>query len=152
MECNRPQSHGYIHKITSAPKAQRTLRKRGQRDCKRHLIREFAIGSCFIVMSEATPVNCDQFDCLSMRWTRTITDILKWIEKSPGDLNLTQRSAGNWGMFRGEETVFVMIWTTYQLVIKTKWSTLKNDIQLTFYKRSRLYLGIYAYMHVHICM
>lgn len=49
----------------SAPKAQGTLWKKGQKEWKSQRVRKFAVRLCFLVMSEATPVTTRQRDCLN---------------------------------------------------------------------------------------
>jgi hypothetical protein len=50
---------GYMYKIF--------LQKRDRKDCKGQNIREFAVRLCLLVISEATPIEFCQHDCLNMR-------------------------------------------------------------------------------------
>lgn len=50
-------------------KAQGTLSKKGQRDCKRLRIR-FYVRLCLLEISEVIPINYPQYDCSNMSWAR----------------------------------------------------------------------------------
>ena len=76
-----PSSSGFIYKTVPAPKAQGTLQKREQKDCKSQGIRECAVRVCLLVMSEATPIKSHQHGCLNMSQTRITT---KGIPKQAG--------------------------------------------------------------------
>ena len=58
-----------------------------QKDCKSQRNMKFGIMLYLLVMSEATPIDSCQDDCLYLSQTRTTTGILMWTGKSPGGLD-----------------------------------------------------------------
>ena len=56
----------YIYNLTPTPKAQGSLKKRRQKDCKSRKNLEFCVRLCLLGMSEATPIKSHQHNCLNM--------------------------------------------------------------------------------------
>lgn len=54
------------------PKAEGTLLKKGPKECESQGTRKFAKRLCLLGILEATPMKSLQYDCLNMKWTRTI--------------------------------------------------------------------------------
>lgn len=49
-----PSTTGYIYKIVPAPNVQRTLQKRVWKDCKRQMVRDFAVRVNLLVTLDVT--------------------------------------------------------------------------------------------------
>lgn len=125
---------------TLAPKAQETLQKKGWRYCKSQRSRKFAVSLCHLVMEECILMNSHQPDWLNMNWTgQQKTSPSGW-EKVTG-LNPTQRTTGYWGKLRGRQTIFHREEHTNYLS-SSKWSALKMDIWITFYRLNMFYLVV----------
>lgn len=107
-----------------APRAQKTLLKMGQRDCRSQRVRDFAIRLCLPVTSVATPIKSHQQDCPNVSWTRPPVNLPNWI----------WRIIGNW-VTLGKSTPNGYPGTTVSP---------ENILQVTLYGIKRLYLGIYV--------
>lgn len=134
-----PSSNRQSYK-TLAPKAQETLQKKGWRYCKSQRTRKFAVSLCHLVMEEFILRNSHQPDWLNMNWTSQQKTSPSGWEKATG-LNPTQRATGYWGKLRGRQTVFHREEHTNYLS-SSKWSSLKMDIWITFYRLNMFYLVV----------
>lgn len=93
----------------------------GHKDCKSQRNRELSVGLCLLWLPEATHIKLHQHDCLSMDWTRTLIDMLKWMEESPWNLNPTRRpteECREWGkqffLGRSSTNCHPMSWSNIQ--------------------------------------
>ena len=69
MQSYGAQSQGLHLQNTSTSKAQGTLSKRRQKDCKSRRVRGFAVRLCFLVTQKLHTMS-RQCDCFNMSWTR----------------------------------------------------------------------------------
>lgn len=77
------------------PRAQGTLWKRDQGDCRSQRIGDLAVRLCLPGTSQATPIKSHQCGCPDVsRTRRTLMTRLTCIWKSPQSLSLTQRTRG----------------------------------------------------------
>lgn len=86
---------------TSTPKAQKTLWKKGPKDCKSQRIGEFAVRLCILGLLEASPMKCHQHDCLKKSWTRTVSIDMA---KQTGKASRSQPCTKNYRNYRTQAT------------------------------------------------
>ena len=123
--------------LTPTSTAQGSLWKRGWKECKSQMNREFAVRLCLSnVRSYIHKVSSTWLS--KCGWTRTATDILMWTGEIPWGPSPTQ---GTTGMLRVGEIILPRGEHTNWLS-NTKWSVLKTYTKVTLHWVRRLHLLI----------
>lgn len=136
----KPSPNGDIYKTLCTEGLGKHCRRWGQKDCKSQRIREFAVGSSLLVMSESTSIHCHQHDNMTVQmwaekgWRQWTCPREKLRRLQPYTKNSNpQRRPGVWEVFLPREK------PTNQLS-SFSWSAQKTCIPITLHELRRFYL------------
>lgn len=107
-------------------------------------IGEFAERLCLLVISEATLIKPHKHGCLNKDNNGRCTRANRKRTHEASTLQATKEQESR--------SDHLFHWREHQLVIQCQWSSLKTCIQVTLLRLSKLYFGMYMYIHIHICM
>lgn len=97
-------------------------------------------------MSEATPIEAHQHDCLNVMTTMTPMNMSNWSEKCPQRHKPTWRTTNNWVKLAVEEVVFHQE-RTYQLAVQCQTVSPKNiHIGSTTWSKQVIFRNTYAFL------